>query len=250
MKEAQDEIKRHRSELERTIQERTQTLRQTLREVTEARQKTYEAQLETINRLALAAELKDRDTSLHIKRMSKICGILARGMGLSERDVELVERASPMHDVGKIGIPDSILLKPGKLNKKEREQMNNHSVIGARILSGSSSDLLQAGEVFALSHHEKWDGTGYPYGLSREKIPIWGRITAVADVFDALTNVRPYKKAHSNESAISRLKEDCGTHFDPDIIDVFFLNLAEILDIQNKYNESTVTHALQKKILS
>ncbi|MBT3232312.1 MAG: response regulator [Calditrichaeota bacterium] len=247
MKDAQDEIKRHRSELEQTVRERTQTLRQTLREVTEARQKTYEAQLETINRLALAAELKDRDTSLHIKRMSKICGILARGMGLSENDVELVERASPMHDVGKIGIPDSILLKPGKLNKNEREQMNKHSVIGARILGGSSSDLLQAGEVFALTHHERWDGAGYPYGLAREKIPIWGRITAVADVFDALTNVRPYKKAHSNESALSRLKEDSGTHFDPDVIDVFFLNLMEILNVQNKYNDTTVIDTPEKR---
>ncbi len=237
MKEAQDEIKRHRSELEETVKERTKALRQTLREVTEARQKTYEAQLETITRLALAAELKDKDTSMHIKRMSKICGILARGIGLKENEVELVERASPMHDVGKIGIPDSILLKPGKLNKVERQQMNNHSIIGARILGGSSSDLLQAGEVFALTHHERWDGKGYPYGLTHEKIPIWGRITAVADVFDALTNIRPYKEALSNENALQMLKENSGTHFDPDIVDVFFLNLDEIFDIQSIYQE-------------
>lgn len=191
-----------------------------------------EAHLDTLHRLALAAEYKDKETVLHILRMSRYCAILARGLHLPPSDVEIILHASPVHDVGKIGIPDAILLKPGKLDREEWILMKQHATIGAHILSGSRSRLVQVGQIIAKSHHEKWDGSGYPEGLAKENIPLWGRICAVADVFDALTSKRPYKEAFSNEKAFKILKEERGKHFDPRIIDVFFEQLDDVLAIQ------------------
>lgn len=235
MKEAQDAIKRHQAVLEETVEKRTAALRQALAELDKAQQKTYAAHLDTIQRLAVAAEFKDKDTASHIQRMSYYCSLLAQKINLPPGEVEIIHRASPMHDVGKIGIPDNIILKPGKLTGEEWEIMKQHTSIGARILNGSSSDLLQAGEIIALSHHERWDGGGYPNALAGKNIPLWGRICTVADVFDALTSERPYKKAFTNEKALEILKEERGKHFDPELIDIFIENFNDVITIQKKY---------------
>ena len=236
-KEAQDALKRHQAELEETVARRTESLRRTLQEMAEAQRQTQQAQLETIERLALAAEFKDEDTALHIKRMSHYCHLLARRLKLSPQECEILLHASPMHDVGKIGIPDAVLLKPGKLDAAEWQIMRTHTEIGARILGGSTSELLQAGETVARSHHEKWDGSGYPSGLSGEAIPLWGRIAAVADVFDALTSRRPYKEPFPTEKALQIMREGRTTHFDPGVLDVFFDNLDDVLAIKERYRD-------------
>jgi putative two-component system response regulator len=190
--------------------------------------------LETIERLAIAAEYKDEDTGLHVRRMSRYCHLLAIKCGLTPHDCEIIRNASPMHDVGKMGIPDAILLKPDKLDPVEWEIMKRHTVLGGKILDGSSSELLQVGDTIALSHHEKWDGSGYPKGLSGESIPLMGRIVAISDVFDALTSKRPYKDAFPNEKALQIMKEGKGKHFDPALLDVFLENLGEIENIQSQ----------------
>ena len=237
MKEAQDALKDHMAKLEGMVAKRTADLRKALLEMAEAQRRTHQAHLDTIQRLAIAAEYKDEDTAAHIHRMSRYCALLAKELKLPPGEVELVFHASPMHDVGKIGIPDNILLKPGKLSGEEWKTMRKHTEIGTRILSQSSSEVLEAGETIALSHHEKWDGSGYPNGLTGEDIHIWGRICAVADVFDALTSTRPYKKAFSNEKALEILKQGRSKHFDPRIVDVFFENLDEVMAIQNQYRK-------------
>lgn len=232
MKEAQDTIKRHRVMLEETVQARTASLRQALEETAEAQRRTHGAHLDTIRRLAIAAEYKDEDTAAHINRMSNYCAIIARVLHLPPGEVELILHASPMHDVGKIGVPDIILLKPGKLTPEEWTIMKKHTIFGGRILREAEDDLIKDGEIIALSHHEKWDGSGYPKGLKGENIPLIGRITAVADVFDALTSERPYKKAFSNEKAYEILREGRGTQFDPKVLDAFFERLDEVEAIQ------------------
>jgi len=235
MKEAQDAIKHHQAMLEETVQKRTADLRKALEEMVEAQRRTYEAQLDTIQRLALAAEYKDKETLFHIRRISCYCSLLGQKMHLSPDQVEVLQMASSMHDVGKIGIPDAILLKPDDLTPDERNIIKQHTVIGGRILSGSQSELLQAGEIIALSHHEKWDGNGYPRGLSGKDIPLYGRICALADVFDALTNERPYKKAFSNNKAIEIMNAARGRYFDPEIFDLFTGNFDEVVAIQKKF---------------
>lgn len=235
MKEAQDIINRSKQELEEMLEKRTEVLRKALEELASAKRLAHNAHLETIQRLAIAAEYKDQDTAAHIKRLGHYCSILARGLDMPSNEVNIIFHATPMHDVGKLGVPDSSLLKPGKLTEEEWGMMKQHTVIGARILGGSESDLLKAGEVIAMSHHERWDGTGYPQGLSEEKIPMWGRICSVADVFDALTSKRPYKEAFSNTEAYEILREGRGTHFDPIILDKFFEMRSEIEETQENY---------------
>ena len=240
MKEIQDTIKRHKTELEEKVQQRTAALRKSLDEMVDAQRNTYEAYLDTIRRLAIAAEYRDEGTAAHIMRMSNYAAALAKGLKFPPGKVEIVLHASPMHDVGKIGIPDGILLKKGKLEDKEWEIMRRHTTIGSRILKESSSDFLKAGEVIAASHHEKWDGSGYPNGLKGEEIPQLGRICAVADVFDALTTKRPYKEAFSNEAAFDIIKKGSGTHFDPEVVDIFFEKIEDIINIQNTFHDGNV----------
>lgn len=208
-------------------------------EVDKKTKELREAQLETVRRLGRAAEFRDDETGNHIIRMSMYCAIVARRLGLSDEEVEMILYASPMHDVGKIGIPDKILLKPGKLDPDEWEIMKKHTLWGAEILSGAKSQLLETARVIALTHHEKWDGSGYPYGLSGEEIPLFGRICAIADVFDALTSERVYKPAYPNEKAFSIIAEEKGKHFDPQVVDAFFASLYEILEVQAKHAETT-----------
>jgi putative two-component system response regulator len=177
---------------------------------------------ETIIRLSLLAEQRNPETSAHLSRMSNYCQIIARGAGLSPGDQELLLTASPLHDVGKVAIPDSILLKPAKLTPREFAVIKRHPMVGYEILKDSTSPLLQLAAKVALTHHEKYDGSGYPQRLSGDQIPIVGRISALSDVFDALTSVRPYKKAWPLNDAVDEIKRNRGTHFDPQLVDVFF----------------------------
>ncbi|MDI1360856.1 HD domain-containing phosphohydrolase [Methylotenera sp.] len=196
-----------------------------------------ETRLQVVRRLGRAAEYRDNETGFHIIRMSKMSTLLAKSLGWSDGDCELILHASPMHDIGKIGIPDAILLKPGKFEPNEWEIMKTHVNIGAEILKDGNSDLLILASEIALSHHEKWDGSGYPNGLAGASIPQSGRIVAVADVFDALTSPRPYKKAWSIDASVNYIKENAGVHFDPEVVEHFKKCLPEILKIRDKYLE-------------
>jgi putative two-component system response regulator len=194
---------------------------QRTRELEDYQLELKEAQIEIIERLARAAEHRDDDTGHHTQRVGLTCFLLAQALGLPEDQVALIRRASPLHDVGKIGVPDSILLKPGRLTDAERNIMQRHCLIGSDMLSGGHSELVQTAERIALSHHERWDGTGYPQHLRGEAINIEGRILAVADVFDALTHERPYKQAWPLEKAIEEICSQRGRHFDPDVVEAF-----------------------------
>ena len=196
-----------------------------------------EAYLDIIHRLIIAAEFKDEYTGGHIQRISIYCTLIAEKLGLDSKTVENIRFTSPMHDIGKIGIPDSILLKKGKLSKEEFEVIKTHTIIGSKILDGSNSKILQMAQQIAISHHEKWNGQGYPYGLAGEEIPLVGRIVALADVFDALISDRPYKKAYSLEESCDIIRKERGHHFDPKIDDIFLDNFDEILirgDLKNE----------------
>jgi len=185
----------------------------------------------------MASEYKDEDTGAHIKRMSLYCAAVARRMGMDASTVEIILYAAPMHDLGKIGIPDLILGKPTKLDPVEWEIMKQHTVIGAKILKGSDAEFIRLGETIAQNHHEKWDGSGYPGGLKGIEIPISGRIAAIADVFDALTSKRPYKEPFPMEKSLAIIREGRGSHFDPDVVDAFFAVQDEILAIKKQYAE-------------
>jgi putative two-component system response regulator len=209
--------------LEKKVRERTRELRR--------------SRLDIVNRLVHAAEYRDTETASHITRMSRYSAALARACGLGEEECEIVLVASKMHDIGKIGIPDHILLKEGGLEPAEWEVMKTHTEIGAGILTGSDSPILQAGHVIALSHHEKWDGSGYPRGLSGTGIPLYGRINAISDVFDALTTRRPYKPAWAVEAAMAEIEAGKGRHFDPGMVDRFTEILPEILQIRDHFSQ-------------
>ena len=221
--------------LELAVADRTKKLNNALDEVKLIHNQLRGAHYETIKRLAQAADYRDNETGMHIHRMSHYSRILGKAMGLNDEESEQLQNASTMHDIGKIGIPDVILLKPGKLDKEEFEIMKNHSFIGAKLLAGIDSDLCRLAETIAFTHHEKWNGEGYPNGISGKNIPLEGRIAAVADVFDALTSVRPYKTAWPVNDAINLLIQEKGQHFDPEIVDLFLENKPEILHIKDQY---------------
>ncbi len=202
------------------------------REVARRTEEIRSVQLEVVRRLGVAGEFRDNETGAHIVRMSKISEVIARGAGLDEKMCELILYSSTMHDVGKIGIPDDVLLKPGKLNEEEWEIMKSHVEIGPQIIGDYPADIIWMGSVIARSHHEKWDGSGYPEGLKGESIPIAARIAAISDVFDALLSNRPYKDPWPLEKALELMKENSGKHFDPTLLDVFFGCLDEILEIR------------------
>jgi len=194
--------------------------------------------LQIVQRLARAAEYRDNDTGQHVIRMSLYAYTLAIGYGLSEAVADDLLNASPMHDIGKIGIPDHILGKPGPLNAEEWETMRKHPMIGAEIIGEHTNSMLHMAREIALCHHEKWDGSGYPKGLSGEQIPIAARIVAVADVFDALTSRRPYKHAWPVEEALAHIRSQSGLHFDPALVDVLDRSLPRILEIKSKWSET------------
>lgn len=193
---------------------------------------------ETLMRLARAGEHKDYDTAMHLQRMSLYSRALADKIGLSEEEAEIIELAAPLHDIGKIGIADSILLKKGPLDDIEMNQMRKHPLIGYEILHGSPSKYLQKGSEIALAHHEKFDGSGYPYSLKGTDIPLAARIVAIADVFDALTSVRPYKEAWSIDKALDYVREESGKHFDPDLVEAM-LSMRNTLEQIHKEHSTT-----------
>lgn len=200
-------------------------------------EKLKTAYLETIHRLSVAAEFKDRHTAVHIKRMSKYSAEIAREASCTEEFVEDLLYASAMHDIGKIAISEGILLKDGDLTEDEWDEMKRHTVIGHNILKDSESDIMQLSAEIALTHHEKWNGTGYPQGLSGTDIPLSGRIVALADVFDALTSERPYKDPFSVEKSVNIIKEDAGSHFDPELVEHFLSCLDSILEIKENHQD-------------
>lgn len=238
MKEAHDALKRYQRDLEDIVEKRTAALRTALEDMAKAQERAHAAHLDTIKRLALAAEYRDMGTGSHIQRVSDYAALLARSLNLPPGEVELIRLASPLHDVGKIGIPDHILRKRGVLTDEERELMEQHTLIGAHLLQGTTAEVLRVAEVVARTHHERWDGSGYPNKLAGEQIPLWGRICAVADVFDALTTDRPYRKALSNSAAFEILRSGRGKHFAPDLVDLFLEQAEELTQIQRRYKNS------------
>jgi cyclic di-GMP phosphodiesterase len=241
-----DHLRDYAEQLERDVRVRTEEVMTT--------------RLQVIHCLARAAEYRDNDTGYHVVRVGRLVGMIARSLGLDEATVELMEHAAPLHDVGKIGIPDSILLKPGKLTPEEFaviqthcglgkrvfecvggeewEIAKHHTDIGAKIMSGISSPLMTMAARIATTHHERWDGTGYPLALAGEAIPIEGRITSVADVFDALSSRRPYKPAFPMEKCLAIMEEERGKHFDPAVLDAFLSCIEDIVAIQIKYADT------------
>jgi len=205
--EAEEAVANYRAQLEAAVQHRTVELE--------------EARVETLQRLALAAEYRDDDTHQHTERVGHTAALLAAELGLPGEFADLIRRAAPLHDVGKLAISDTILLKPGRLTTDEFKEMQRHTLAGAQLLSGSNSEVLKLGEEIAMTHHERWDGTGYPHRLHEEQIPLSGRIVAVADVFDALTHERPYKNAWSVQQAVQEILRLAGRQFDPQIVEAF-----------------------------
>ncbi len=198
----------------------------------------YDTQVEVINMLGRAAEFKDNETGNHVKRVGAYAYLLAVACGIDEREADLLRLASPMHDVGKIGVADKILKKPGRLDDEERAEMNKHAKMGSEIIGIQNSEVLKYASIIAREHHEKYNGKGYPNGTSGEDIHLFSRIVAIADVFDALTSKRPYKQPWSIEKAVNLLSEERGLHFDPKLVDLFIENLDEVKEIRDRYKES------------
>ncbi|HSZ06102.1 MAG TPA: HD domain-containing phosphohydrolase [Solirubrobacteraceae bacterium] len=221
--------------LQAAVQQRDDELAQALQELELAETKVWVSQAETILRLARLMEFRDEETGQHLHRMSSYCELLARQTGLPEERCEFLRLASQLHDVGKVAVPDSILLKPGKLTPEEFEVIKGHAETGYQMLAGSASEVVQLGALIARTHHERWDGSGYPRGLAGEDIPLEGRIAAVSDVFDALTSDRVYRSAMPVKSAMQMMSEERGRHFDPDLLDAFLLTLPEIDAIRHAY---------------
>lgn len=211
-------------------------------EVTKATMAIRAREQELLFRMSRAAEFRDPETGAHIQRMAHYSHLIARKLGLSAKDQQLILQASPMHDVGKIGTPDHILLKPSRLTLEEMAEMKRHAIIGYELLNGSESVVLQAAATIALTHHEKFDGTGYPSGLSGEAIPLFGRVVAVADVFDALTSERPYKTPWPLDRAFAFLREESGKHFDPKCVDAFLASQEAVLQVHERYQDEPDPH--------
>ncbi len=221
-------------ELEEKILDRTGALREAIMGLEHHKTDVASAEKATVDRLAKALAMRDEETADHIERVSRSCEVIARRLGLEPAHVEELRLGSMLHDVGKIGVPDGILLKPGKLTEGEFEIVKRHSEMGQRLLLGSRSNILAVGAVVALTHHERWDGQGYPGGLSRDAIPIDGRITAIGDVFDALTSRRSYRDAYSVDEAIEIMTAERESHFDPSLFDLFIDALDEITAIRTE----------------
>lgn len=228
------EAKVQRTELSNTnrqLKKYADDLRRTVTILKSVNNELQEAYYDTIQRLVLAVEYKDQFTGQHIVRMSRYSALIAEKCGLPERDVLNILYAAPMHDVGKIGIPDSIITSPNRLTPDEFAIMKRHTIIGSEILDNAKSQILKIARLIALSHHEKWNGTGYPFGLKGDKIPLAGRIVALADTFDVLTSKRSYKDPFPIDYAADIIKKERGKHFDPALVDVFAKNLDDLVKI-------------------
>jgi two-component system response regulator RpfG len=227
---------------EKNLHKHSQTLEHDIHKAT---QQIRDREKETLFCLAKAGEFRDAETGYHIIRMARYSRLIAEAMGLTESHSALIEMAAPMHDIGKIGIPDQILLKPGRLTVEEFEIMKNHTSIGFNILQESLSTTLAQGAQIALGHHERYDGSGYPQGLKGESIPLEARIVSVADVYDALTSIRPYKKAWTSEDAIGYLTANSGKQFDPACVDAFITQHSKITLIQQQLQDTPQPSATQ-----
>ncbi len=205
--------------------------------VEDATREVREREKETLLRLARAGEFRDEETGYHLIRMSRYSRLIANAIGLDRGEAETIELAAPLHDIGKIGIPDQILLKPAKLDAAEWQVMRRHPVIGHEILKGSASKYVRMGALIALGHHEKYDGSGYPNGLVGDHIPLCARIVALADVYDALTSVRPYKAAWGTEDALQHVTTQAGKHFDPRLVEAFAGAKREVVEVQNEWRD-------------
>jgi len=234
------ENRRHQDALEELVQGRTRELSATLELLAQSNSRLRQAQEEIIRRLSIASEVRDEETGAHIHRMSAYSTIITGQAGLAPEYVEFVRVASPLHDVGKIGVPDSILRKPGKHTPEEFELMKQHTIFGYRTLRDTGFPLLDIAATIAWTHHERWDGGGYPRGLKGEAIPIEGRIVAIADVYDALTTKRVYKPAFSIEKSTAIMREGRGAHFDPTLLDGFFRRFDEVREVQRLFQDSDV----------
>jgi putative two-component system response regulator len=221
--------------LRATVEERSHTLEDALQDLELSKTQVWVSQAETIFRLARMTEFRDEETGHHLHRMSSYCEILARQIGFPAQRCEMVRLASQLHDVGKVAVPDSILLKRGKLTPEEFEVIKTHAETGFQMLAGSPAEVVQLGALIARTHHERWDGTGYPRGLAGEDIPQEGRMAAIADVFDALTSDRVYRAALPVKSAIKMMQDERGRHFDPELLDVFFAAQTDIDGIRRAY---------------
>lgn len=233
----------HRDDLEQTVLERTGALRDTIAQLETSDAELRRLREETIRRLSTAAEFRNQETGEHILRMSLYCSLLARLAGLGPERAEELRIASPMHDVGKLGIPDQILLKPGQLTAGERRVMEGHTEMGHSILAGSGVELLDLAAQMALTHHERIDGTGYPRGLTDDEIPLEGRIAAIADVFDALTSDRVYRPAFDSEEARTKMAAGRGKQFDADLLDLFFGAFDDVVAIRASAGQGGVAIA-------
>ena len=229
----------HRENLEDIVRTRTLALQQALEWLERTEKELRLSREETIQRLAIAAEFRDNATAKHVQRMSHYCELLASKAGLSPERCDLIRTASPMHDIGKIGTPDHVLLKPGKFTEEEFGVIAQHAEIGYRILSGSDAELLKVAAMIAYTHHERFDGTGYPRRLKGETIPIEGRIAAIADAFDALTTQRVYKPAFELGHAIDLMRKHRSAHFDPELLDTFIASTDELTRIHDQYADRT-----------
>ena len=229
----------HRDHLEEMVKERTADLWEAINKVEASEQSVRGSRSETIRRLATAAEHRDEETGHHVARMSQYCFFLAQAAGLDQERCDMVREASQLHDIGKIGIPDSVLLKPKAFTAEDREIMQTHAALGHQILSGSDSDVLELAATIALTHHEWFDGTGYPNGLKGQEIPLEGRIAAIADVFDALTTHRVYRRAYHLGTAVEMMKQEAGTHFDPGLLALFWDVLPEVLKVKEIFESSS-----------
>jgi len=221
--------------LQSAVQTRSDELANALQSLELSESKVWASQAETIFRLARMVEFRDEETGRHVHRMSSYCESIARQIGYSAEASERLRLASQLHDVGKVAVPDSVLLKPGKLTAEEFEVVKGHTEAGYKMLLGSSSEIVQLGSVIAYTHHERWDGTGYPRQLAGEEIPKEGRIAAVADVFDALTTDRVYRPALPIKSAVKMMRDERGQHFDPEMLDAFFLAQPEVEEVRERY---------------
>jgi putative two-component system response regulator len=228
LKSAHDRLQQKAVRLEGSVDRAVTELRTALEGMSEAKRRLYDAHLDTIRRLTLAAEYKDEDTAGHIARVGEAAAVLAQAAGHAPGFVEMIRHAAPMHDVGKIGIPDEILLKKGDLTDVERAIMRSHTRMGADLLAGSDSEVIQMGATIALLHHERWDGKGYPQGLSGESIAVEARICGIVDFFDASTMDRPFRPARAREEVLEQMKRSSGTAFDPKLVEAFFRCLPEI----------------------
>ncbi len=229
-KDLHDQQEAHR----KTIREYNEKLEEKVRERT---QDLEETRLEVIQRLGRTAEYRDNETGQHVLRMSHYSARLGKELGMNENECQLLQWTSPMHDIGKIGIPDGILLKPGPLTADERKIMETHTTIGGEILGGGKSDLIKMAETIALTHQEKWDGTGYPKGLKGKEIPLVGQITAICDVFDAITSKRPYKEEYSIEEALEYITSQSGKHFGPHLVEIFQQVVPDLKKIKEKFSQ-------------